>query len=110
MFGLKLLRTPVVSFSSCALNSTLRNRLPALPNPHLNSEITAMLNKHIVVPNSVALMNLREVLLKTDGDVNGIMEDIDALLRTSTVSGLISMDLRICVGCMNAMALRRVWA
>lgn len=60
-----------------------------------------MLGKQIAVPNSFALLNLREMLLKSRSEVSGMLEDIDALINSSINSGLISKVMGDIIECMN---------
>lgn len=52
-----------------------------------------MMSKQIAVPNSFVLLNIRELLLKSRSDVSGVLEELDALLNSRVMSGIISTSL-----------------
>lgn len=60
-----------------------------------------MMSKQISVPNSFVLLNIRELLLKSRSDVSGVLEELDALLNSRMMSGIISTSLDLSVECMN---------
>lgn len=78
--------------------STFQQKL-ALNTSHL--EVCTMVDKQLLVPNSFALLNIREMLLKSRGEAGGLLEEIDALVSSQMLSGIISTSMDHIVGCMN---------